>query len=280
MTDGQGWGQPPQYPPQGHGPQYPQGQPWQPQQYDPRRHQQRAYGQPPQQYPEAREDPWDASQDYMPPPRQPAAPQQQHRPPPEAYPRPQYQAPGRQFTPQPPGRTRPAPAPRPAPKAKAGDETSGCVRAGCLVVALAVIGCIVWLGWSIYGSSGSGTPAAAPAAAPATTSAAQAKAQAKALAKVQAEAAACAEKTSGRDVYVRTVDPGEDTETDDTGGDWQWNYGKSVCMSAVQYALSQVVPFGGDCVTVAYASDNPGYDTDSDPAPPLNDVIAEAGPGC
>jgi hypothetical protein len=126
---------------------------------------------------------------------------------------------------------------------------------------------------SVYGGSGGGAP---PAAAPATTSAAQAQAQAK----VQAEAAACAEKTPGPDTYVRTVDPGEDTTAEDTGGNYQWNYGKGECMSAVQYALSQAVPFGGDCVTVAYASDNPGYDTGSDPAPPLSHVIAQAGPGC
>lgn len=51
-------------------------------------------------------------------------------------------------------------------------------------------------------------------------------------------------------------------------------------MSAVLYAISQAMPFEGDCVTVAYASSNPGYNLDADPAPPLNDVIASAGPGC
>jgi hypothetical protein len=50
MTDGQGWGQPPQYPPQGYGQQDPQEPPWAPQQYDPGQHQQRMHrGQPPQQ---------------------------------------------------------------------------------------------------------------------------------------------------------------------------------------------------------------------------------------
>jgi hypothetical protein len=41
MTDSQNWEQAPQYPPQGYGQQYPQDQPWQPQQYDPAYHQQR-----------------------------------------------------------------------------------------------------------------------------------------------------------------------------------------------------------------------------------------------
>ena len=41
MTYGQDYGKPDQYPQQGYGQQYPQGQPRQPQHYDPRRHQQR-----------------------------------------------------------------------------------------------------------------------------------------------------------------------------------------------------------------------------------------------
>jgi hypothetical protein len=92
MTDGQGWGQPPQYPPQDYGQQYPRGQSWQPQQYDPRRHQQQAYGQP-QQYPEAPPDPWGASGDY---PQQQAVrqPAQRYQPPdqPQQQPRPTVQA--------------------------------------------------------------------------------------------------------------------------------------------------------------------------------------------
>jgi hypothetical protein len=48
MTDYQDWEQQPHYPPQGHGQQYQPDQPWQPQQYDPRHHQQRM-GQPPRE---------------------------------------------------------------------------------------------------------------------------------------------------------------------------------------------------------------------------------------
>jgi hypothetical protein len=36
----------------------------------------------------------------------------------------------------------------------------------------------------------------------------------------------------------------------------------------------------GECTTIARASDNPGYDVNADPAPPLKDVIESAGPGC
>jgi hypothetical protein len=36
----------------------------------------------------------------------------------------------------------------------------------------------------------------------------------------------------------------------------------------------------GECTTIALASDNPGYDVNAVPAPPLKDVIESAGPGC
>jgi hypothetical protein len=54
MTDGQNWGQAPQYAPQGYGQRYPQESPWEPAQYDPYAHQQRMAGQqsaPPQVQP-------------------------------------------------------------------------------------------------------------------------------------------------------------------------------------------------------------------------------------
>ena len=51
-------------------------------------------------------------------------------------------------------------------------------------------------------------------------------------------------------------------------------------MSAIHYALSTALPFDDACTTVAYVADNPGYDPGAAPSPPLNDVIAEAGPGC
>jgi hypothetical protein len=36
----------------------------------------------------------------------------------------------------------------------------------------------------------------------------------------------------------------------------------------------------GECTTIALASDNPGYDVNAVPAPPLRDVIESAGPCC
>jgi hypothetical protein len=36
----------------------------------------------------------------------------------------------------------------------------------------------------------------------------------------------------------------------------------------------------GECTTIAWAYNNPGYDVNAIPASPLKDVIDEAGPGC
>lgn len=45
--------------------------------------------------------------------------------------------------------------------------------------------------------------------------------------------------------------------------------------------VSQTSPLGdGYCTQVAYASDNPGYNVDATPAPPLRDVFIEVGAGC
>jgi hypothetical protein len=89
MTDRQDWEQQPQYPQQGYGQQYPQGEPWRPQQYQPNAHRQRLdapqppyppQGQPPyppqgqqgwQQPPQGQ--PW-PQPGYGQPPQQPYAP--------------------------------------------------------------------------------------------------------------------------------------------------------------------------------------------------------------
>lgn len=85
MTDGQNWGQAPQYPRQGYGQQDPQDPPWQPQQYDPAYHQQRiGGGQPPsppqgQPWPQPGygRQPYPAQPQYAPGPQPPAPPQNQ-----------------------------------------------------------------------------------------------------------------------------------------------------------------------------------------------------------
>jgi hypothetical protein len=75
MTDRRDREQPPQYPQQGYGQQYPQGQPWQPQQYDPRLHAQRMgyQQQPPWQQPGYSQQPPYPPQPQPPASRHPAA---------------------------------------------------------------------------------------------------------------------------------------------------------------------------------------------------------------
>jgi hypothetical protein len=85
MTDGQNWGQEPQYPPQGYGQQYPQDQPWQPQQYDSYAHQQRIGGGQPSFPPQGQpwlqpgygQQPYPGQTQYAPGPQPPAPPQEQ-----------------------------------------------------------------------------------------------------------------------------------------------------------------------------------------------------------
>jgi hypothetical protein len=68
MANGQDWDQPGQYPQEGYGQQYAQGQPWQPQQYDPGAHQQRIGGQQYAPQPGASQPPYPGYQPAQAPP--------------------------------------------------------------------------------------------------------------------------------------------------------------------------------------------------------------------
>lgn len=55
----------------------------------------------------------------------------------------------------------------------------------------------------------------------------------------------------------------------------------------IEYCTSSLTDFqqtagqaAGECTTIAWAKDNPGYDVNAVPAPPLKHVIESAGPGC
>ncbi|MGH3266903.1 MAG: hypothetical protein ACRDNS_33545 [Trebonia sp.] len=52
------------------------------------------------------------------------------------------------------------------------------------------------------------------------------------------------------------------------------------CTPALADFASEAANGPGDCSTIALASDNPGYNADVVPAPPLRKVIESAGPGC
>ncbi len=121
--------------------------------------------------------------------------------------------------------------------------------------------------WLRYHTGGSPQAAPPPASAPA------------AQASASSAASACTLKTPGPGIYVREVTPGAQPAADAEGG-WEWDYNTGECLSAVAYALKTALPMNGDCTTVAYQSDNLGYDPGAVPAPPLEHVIGSAGPGC
>jgi hypothetical protein len=59
-----------------------------------------------------------------------------------------------------------------------------------------------------------------------------------------------------------------------------WNANLGNCTSTLAN-FPQTVGIGpGECTKIALANDNPGYNVLAFPAPPLKDVIAQAGPGC
>lgn len=129
MTDGQNWGQAPQYPPQGHGQQYPQDQPWRPQQYDPYAHRQRPGYRP--------------SRGPVPPPAVP--PQWQQRAPQRCE----------------PPRPRPAPVHRSAPKPPKAAPRRQPGRAKGLVVLGVILAIPAAITWYLV-SSGNGSSSAPP----------------------------------------------------------------------------------------------------------------------
>ena len=149
MTDRQDWEQQPQYPPQGYGQQYPQDQPWQPQQYDPGTHQQRI-GSAPQDYSPGYRPP----QDY---PQQPYPGQQ--------YPSQPY--PGQPYPPGPPQQPYGYPPQQPAPRRRKRHFVRNVLAGlGALIVVIIGISVAASGGHSVQttgstGNSGAGNAGAA-----------------------------------------------------------------------------------------------------------------------
>jgi hypothetical protein len=52
------------------------------------------------------------------------------------------------------------------------------------------------------------------------------------------------------------------------------------CTATLDTFMQEAGQAPGECTTIAWASDNPGYDVNQIPAPPLKKVIESAGPGC
>ena len=59
-----------------------------------------------------------------------------------------------------------------------------------------------------------------------------------------------------------------------------WNANLTNCTQALADFPQTVGVGAGECTQIALATDNPGYDVLATPAPPLEDVITQAGPGC
>lgn len=80
---------------------------------------------------------------------------------------------------------------------------------------------------------------------------------------------------NGQDVLVRYIVPGLQPAAQELG-----EVDLAQCESTLDY-IAQTSPMGdGYCTQVAWASDNPGYNPDTLPAPPLKKVVEAVGGGC
>jgi len=77
------------------------------------------------------------------------------------------------------------------------------------------------------------------------------------------------------DYIVRYVDQGQPASAATIG-----NVNYSTCSSTLSTFQQEYGNTPGECVQIAKASDNPGYDVNATPAPPLTDVIQQVGPTC
>lgn len=129
-----------------------------------------------------------------------------------------------------------------------------------LVAAVAVAGC----------------SSAAPTAAGATSSASSASASAvKTTAAAPAAPSGSCSLPDNQDLIVRDDDPGAQILAQEVG---EANLGN--CTTTLSSFAQTAGQAAGECSTIAWAKDNPGYDVNAVPAPPLKDVIQSAGPGC
>ena len=82
-------------------------------------------------------------------------------------------------------------------------------------------------------------------------------------------------RTTSFDYIERDDDPGASITADEIG-----NTDYSSCQDSLTTFAAEAGRGDGECTTIARASDNPGYDVNAIPAPPLKDVIESAGSGC
>jgi hypothetical protein len=98
---------------------------------------------------------------------------------------------------------------------------------------------------------------------------------------VNAENACYSRQPADGDVYVRQLAPGSPWSAQQfQRGNWDWDATAGQCLSSVQVEMLTAPTVAGMCTQVGYVSQNPGYDVNAIPAPPLKDVAAEKGPAC
>jgi hypothetical protein len=76
------------------------------------------------------------------------------------------------------------------------------------------------------------------------------------------------------------ITPGQPPEAQELGGEWRWDFTTNRCLTSVQFMIATAPVTDGNCTQVGYVADNPGYNVNAVSAPPLKNVVAEAGPAC
>lgn len=178
-----------------------------------------------------------------------------------------------------PGRPPQAPASRrhlrfPGPAAPASGRAAAAVRNGRRdrTVTSGPGKGLVFLGCG--GAAGLVILIAALAASSPSSSAPPAGAQQAQAAPSPSPAASCKLKTTF-DYLVRTTEPGLQPQAQEIG-----NVNLAACTDALADFAATAGQAPGECTTVARVADNPGYNPDAVPAPPLRHVLQSAGPGC
>ena len=80
------------------------------------------------------------------------------------------------------------------------------------------------------------------------------------------------------DLLVRMITPGQPAITQELGGEWIWNSTTKTCDTSVQMMIFTAPTTPGDCTQVGYVADNPGYNQNATPAPPLDEITASKRP--
>lgn len=89
-----------------------------------------------------------------------------------------------------------------------------------------------------------------------------------------------ARKDESGDVIVRVKSHGAPAVAQRLSGVWVWNVTLGKCLTSAQMVIATAPAAPGSCTWVGYVADNPGYDVNAMPAPPLRHVAASAGGSC